>query len=250
MLDPEWVANGGKVNEKNQKLRESLTAYIRAMVPDDELFEKLIPDHSPLARRLVIDNEWYQTLNRDNVDLVTTGIREITSEGVIDNDGVLHEANLLVMAGGFKVSQYLWPARYEGRDGATIEDLWAKDGARAYKSMTMPGFPNFFMMYGPNGGGRIGSFHSTVENLARYICGLMVDMIEQEGSSIEVSRQAFDEYNRDMDAAMSTLLWESEEGGGGYYVNEHGRSGTNMPWTLHQFFEMVKEPDTSRYLVR
>lgn len=243
-IDTEWQEKGGYINEKNDQLREGLTAYIRKKVGDrDDLFEKLVPDYAPLARRLVVDNGWYDTLLKDNVELETGGIQTITEDGIISNDGIERKFDLIVLGAGFKVSQYLWPVKYVGRDGAQLEDLWEKDGARAHLTMTMPGFPNFFMLYGPNAGTRSGSFHSWIEILVRYVGTVITEMLERGAKQVELKRETYDAYNAELDAEMSKMLWESEKGGGGYYVNEFGRSGVNMPWTLAEFYDRVKAPD-------
>lgn len=246
-IDSSWVAAGGRVNKKNTLFAESLKKQIRAKVGDrDDLYEKLVPAAVPMARRLVIDNDWYETVLRDNVTLETTGIEEITEKGIRTKDGVEHEFDLIVLSAGFDVSRYLLPAEYVGVDGITLGDLWDKDGARAFKGLALPGFPNFFMMYGPNGQARIGSFHSWAENFSRYIGGLLVHTLEQGGDALVVSRKAYDDYNSKMDEAMKGLLWETETGTG-YYVNKHGRSGVNMPWGVHEYYSMIKDIDPENY---
>ena len=244
-MDPEWIAKGGRVNEKNQRLRENLTAYIETKVGHkDGLVDKLVPEYAPLARRLVIDNGFYDALTRDNVILDTDGIEEITATGITSTSGTHRDYDLIVLGAGFHVSRYFWPVEYRGRDGVTLEHLWNNGGARAHKGITLPGFPNFFIIYGPNAQARAGSFHSWVEVLSRYIADAIATMVEKDATTIEVKSRAFDEYNARMDEAMSRMLWESE-GQGGYYVNEHGRSGVNMPWTMYEFHQMIRqiEPD-------
>lgn len=246
-IDPEWVAKGGRVNEKNAIFTDALKKLIRQKVGDrDDLYGKLVPSVVPMARRLVIDNDWYETVTRDNVVLETGGIEEITEKGIRTKDGVEYEFDLIVLSAGFDVSRYLLPAEYVGVDGVTLGNLWDKDGARAFKGITLPGFPNFFMMYGPNGQARIGSFHSWAENFSRYIAGLMVHALEEDGDAIVVSRKAYDDYNAAMDEAMKGLLWETETGNG-YYVNKHGRSGVNMPWSVHKFYSMIQDIDPANY---
>lgn len=244
-IDREWQAKGGLINEKNDQLREGLTSFIRKQVGDrDDLFEKLVPDFAPISRRLVVDNGFYKTLVRPNVTLETSGIDHFTANGIVDSEGVERPFDLVVLCAGFKVSQYLWPVDYVGRDGIRLQDNWAADGARAHMTMTMPGFPNFFMLYGPNAGVRAGSFHTWVEIFSRYICNLIAQVIESENTTVEVTRRAYQSYNDRLDAEMREMLWEEEKGGGGsYYVNEFGRSGVNMPWTLQDFYEMVRAPD-------
>lgn len=243
-IDRAWTAKGGSVNETNQKLREGLTRYIKKKVghrPD--LLGSLIPDYAPMARRLVVDNGWYDALLRDNVELVTSGIDHFTSDGIVSSDGTVRQFDLVVVGAGFKVSQYLWPVAYTGRNGTKLGDLWSADGARAYLTVALPGFPNFFMLYGPNAGVRSGSFHSWIEILMRYVASAIVEMVESGHETIEVRREAYDRYNAELDDEMSRMLWESEKGGGGYYVNAFGRSGVNMPWTLANFYSRVLRPE-------
>jgi len=248
-IDRAWQAKGGLINEKNDQLREGLTSFIRKQVGDrDDLFAKLVPDFAPISRRLVVDNGFYKTLVRPNVTLETSGIEHFTAQGIVDNDGVEREFDLVVLCAGFKVSQYLWPVDYIGRNGIRLQDNWGADGARAHMTMTMPGFPNFFMLYGPNAGVRAGSFHTWVEIFSRYICNLITRTIESRSAAIEVRRKAYQDYNDRLDDEMREMLWEEEKGGGGsYYVNEFGRSGVNMPWTLQAFYEMVRAPDFTEF---
>lgn len=249
-LDPAWIAAGGRVNERNHRLATALTQFIRSKVGDrEDLFRKLLPSHPPLARRLVIDNAWYDALIRPNVELVATGIRRITPDRVIAEDGGEHPCELIVLSAGFEVSRYLWPVNYVGRAGLAVRDAWGRDGARAHLTMTLPGFPNFFMLYGPNSGVRGGSFHSWVEIFSRYIGELLVKMLEGGKSQVEVRREAFEAYNARMDAAFATLLWQTE-GRGGYFINEHGRVGTQMPWRADEFYEMVRTADPGDFQFR
>ena len=250
VLDEDWIAKGGHVNAQNAGLAEALKKFIKSKIGDDEvLFKKLVPDHPPLARRLVIDNGWYDTIVRDNVELVTDSIEAFTESGIVTADGAEREFDLVILSAGFKVSQYLWPVAYEGANGQRLKDLWSKDGARAYLSMALPGFPNFFMYYGPNGQARAGGFHSWAEVYGRYMTNLILHTIETGKRAIEIKREAYQDYNDRMDEAMKSLLWESE-GGGGYYVNPQGRSGVNMPWTMDEFYEFVKSPDPENYELR
>ena len=141
-IDPAWEAAGGRINEKNDKLRKGLTRYIRKKVGTrDDLYAKLVPSYAPMARRLVVDNGWYDALLRPNVELVTAGIDHFTRDGIVTRDGAVHEFDLVVLGAGFKVSQYLWPVDYVGRDDATLEDLWNRDGARGLSDDVPAGLP-------------------------------------------------------------------------------------------------------------
>lgn len=253
-MDPDWVAGGGRVNEHNDRYAARLVDFIASKVDDEELAAKLVPPYAPLARRLVIDNGFYDALGRDNVDLVTDPIARITETGITTTDPETGDErdrpfDLIVLGAGFKVGDYLWPVAYAGRDGVTLEELWRRDGARAYLGLTMPNYPNFFCIYGPNGQARGGSFHAWAAAFGRYIGGLLVHLIEHDKRSFEVRADVFERYNADMDDAHRHILWE-HEGGGGYYVNAHGRSGVNMPWTQAEYYEMIREPDPEDYEFR
>jgi len=247
--DHEWRAKGGLINERNDGVRKNLIAYIKSKVGDSpELLEKLIPTHAPLVRRLVVDNGFYDALRRDNVELVTEAIGRITPGGILTKDGRERHFDLIVLAAGFKVTDYLWPVDYVGRDGATLAASWRVDGARAYLGITMPGFPNLFIFYGPNGQPRSGGFYSWAEIWSRYAVGSIVELIQKGARSMEVRREVFEEYNARMDLAMRELIWEEQ--GHSYYVNAQGRSAVNMPWTTTEYHSMVRSPNLSDYVIR
>jgi 4-hydroxyacetophenone monooxygenase len=246
-IDNEWRARGGLINEKNDALRASLVEYVRSKVGHDpHLFDNSVPDYAPLARRLVIDNGWFDALNRDNVDLNVDGIECVVPEGIVTGAGETIPLDVIVFATGFEVSSYFYPVIYEGRGGVTFADLWQKDGARAYLGLTMPQFPNFYCLYGPNAVPRAGSFMQWVDVWTRYISQLLIAQIEGGYRSVECRQEIFDDYNSRMDGATSALLWE-EQGQGGYFVNEQGRSGVQMPWLAHEYHAWVRSPNLTDY---
>lgn len=251
-MDWDWVEQGGRVNERNDIYAARLKDFIRSKVgDDDELYNKLVPGYAPLARRLVIDNGFYDALQQDNVDLVTDPIDHINASGIVTKSPSTGEMverpfDMIVLGAGFKTADYMWPVEYRGRGGTTLEDLWKRDGARAYLGLTMPTFPNFFTIYGPNGQARGGSFHSWATSFARYIGGLLVHTLESGNRSFEVREDVFDAYNERMDREHHDILWE-HEGGGSYYVNEHGRSGVNMPFTQQDYYEWIRQADIENY---
>ncbi len=244
-LDPEWQAGGGLINPKNDQMREQLKGMIRHLAGErTDLVDKLTPDFAPLSRRLVVDNEWYASLQRPNVELLTDGIDRITETGIVSNDGTAREFELIVLAAGFHTERYLHPVDYQGRNGIRLNDLWGRDGPRAYLTMTLPGYPNFFIFYGPNAAVRAGSFHSWLEIFSRYACNVVTEMIERGASTFELKREVYEDYNARLDAGAKGMLWEHENGGGGsYYINEFGRSTYTMPWRMEEFYGWTKSPN-------
>lgn len=248
--DPEWQRRGGLVNERNDRLRQVLIDYINGKVHEKpELASKLTPNFAPMARRPIVDNGWYDALARPNVELVTESIDSITPNGIRTSDGRERCFDLIVLAAGFQVSKFLWPVQYIGRDGATLEQLWEKDGARAFLGLTMPGFPNFFMLYGPNSQARGGGFYSWAEIWCRFITRSIIQVIEGGHRSIEVKRDAFDRYNAKLDRDTDGMI-RIVEGKGSYYINEYGRLSINVPWAAADYHAMVSRPDPDDMFLR
>ncbi len=250
-VDEEWVAKGGLFNERNDQLRELMKKYIhRSVGGDEDLYGKLVPDYAPLARRPVVDNDFYKSLTEDHVDLVAAGVERFTETGVVASDGSQRDFDLVVLAAGFEVEAFLWPVEYTGRDGAKLGDLWDYDGPRAYVTSLLPGFPNFVMMYGPNSGLVAGSFHSWIEIFSNFFCQIIARTIETGASSFEVTREAYDEFNKELDERAKTWVFQVENTGGGYYKNDRGRSAVRLPWRTPEFYEKVAEPDFDHFDIR
>lgn len=247
--DRAWQATGGQIGPRNDALRSALTAYIRTRLGDrEDLIEKVTPDYAPLARRLVVDNGWYDSLLKPNVELVTEGIARVLPNGIEFTDGRTIEVDTLIVAAGFEVSKYLWPAEYVGVDGTSMEQLWETDGPRAFLGLVVPNFPNLFMFYGPNSQARAGSFLSWIEIWARYAAQAVVDVIDSDARSITVKQEVFERYNDVLDTAHNNLIWQHEAPAGrNYYVNKFGRQNVNLPWTLGEYFLMVNRPKPEHF---
>ena len=233
--DEEWQAKGGKWNAMNDKLRDDLTAYIKAQTGGrQDLIDRLIPDYAPFSRRPVVDNGWYRALTRDNVELVTDGIARLTANGIEANDGTVRETDILITATGFDVIKYLYPAKYTGKGGLDVQEFWSTDGPRAYLGMMVPNFPNMFMLYGPNSQPLSGGTGLPVWYVlwSAYIASCIVRMLEQGKSTVEVKLEAYERYNKALDAEANDLLLMHVEGAPdkNYYINTHGRMQVNAPW--------------------
>ena len=247
--DPQWQAEGGRISARNDGLRQNLTQYIHDKLgarPD--LIEKVLPDYAPLARRLVVDNGWYDALLRDNVELVTTGIERFTENAIITGDGREIEVDAVAFAGGFDVGKYLFPTEYVGRGGTTMEEAWSADGPRAYLGMTVPSFPNLFIFYGPNSQARSGAFLSWIEIWSRYAAQAVVHLLEGGHRWMDVRRDVFDEYQRGIDKAHDGLIWLNEAPADRNYYVSHGRQIVNWPWRNEHYYELIATLDPNDYI--
>lgn len=249
-VDNDWREKGGRINPKNDKLREALRENIYAEFPENRAFaEKLIPDWPPFAKRLVVDNGWFDALKKQNVSLVTDGIDSITKAGIVTKNGVLHALDLIVLAGGFKAERYLWPVHYKGRNGLTLEKAWENDGARTYLGITMPDFPNMYIVYGPNMNPRAGGLFAWIEIWSRYAVQAIAHMVENGHKRIECRRENFAAYNQRLDAAQDSCIW-AMEGIKSYYIDEKGRQIVNNPLRPSEAYSLVRNFVPSDYDLR
>lgn len=252
IADEQWIADGGVVNKRNDAMREMLVGYIRDQVNDrEDLIEKLVPDYPPMTRRPVVDNQWYASLTRDNVELVTTPIERLTPFAVQTSDGTVRDADLIIAAVGFQTEKFLWPTEYVGANGVNLEEVWTVQGAQAHLGMTVPGFPNLFMLYGPNsqpvasGAG----LPIWLETWCGYIAEGILAMLDNGHASMEIRREAFDHYNEQLHKEACRLIYLSQTSTTrkNYYVNQWGRLQISAPWDGEEYFAMCVHPRLSDF---
>jgi 4-hydroxyacetophenone monooxygenase len=249
--DPSWPTPDVSLNQKSHELRGRLIDHITKEVGDDpELLAKVIPTYPPYGKRMLRDNNWYKTLKRDNVDLVAAGIEAIDETGITDCDGKRYPLDAIILATGFHASRMLWPITITGRDGKTIRDVWGDDDPRAYMGITVPGFPNMFVLYGPNTnlshGGSI-FFHAECQS--RHITLCLREMIETGKTVIECKQAVHDDYNARVDAAHEKMIW-THGGMNTWYRNQRGRVTTNSPWRIIDYWDMTRVLNTDDYVMR
>ena len=188
------------------------------------LFEKVWPDYPMGCKRVLFSDDYLPALAQDNVDLVTERIREITPRGVVTSDGVEHPADVLIWGTGFKATEFLAPMRITGSGGRKLEEEWSL-GAHAYFGLTVPGFPNMLMMYGPNtntGGGSIIYF---LEAQARYV-GQYVAHLARTGTPLAVRPEVEQAHDRKVQEKLSGSVWSACTS---WYRQPDGRITTNWP---------------------
>lgn len=237
-------------NPLNKRARDASIAFLERKLGDPALVAAMTPAHPVWsARAVVVDSEYsvLDALMRDNVALVTKGIERIEARGVVDKDGVLHEADVIVYATGFRPTEFLYPMNITGVGGRTIDQLWAKDGARAYLGCMMPGFPNLWSIYGPNtnGGLNVASFH---EKIALYALQCMETLVLGNANAMDVREDAFWRYNRLVDERNLGKAW-SDPRARNYYWSEHGRSATMNPFYTVEMSGFLRKPDVADLVV-
>jgi 4-hydroxyacetophenone monooxygenase len=192
---------------------------------------------------MVIDNQWYRTLARDNVELVTDGIVEATPQGLRTRDGREHPLDVLIFATGFHNTHFLFPMKVRGRDGVSLEARFGSDeDVRAYLGVAVPGFPNLFHLMGPNSAIVGGSAVYTMECQANYIVGCVSAMIDRGLATLECREEVCQAYNAELDAKTAELVWSLPDAGS-RYQNSSGRVVINHPWRLQDYWAMTRQPD-------
>jgi cation diffusion facilitator CzcD-associated flavoprotein CzcO len=210
-----------------------------ASVKDEALREKLTPDYEPGCKRLILSDRFYPTLAKDHVELVTEGIERIEPRGVVTNDGRLHELDVLVLATGFRPHDW-GIENVVGAQGASLAEAWAQ-GPRTYRSITMPGFPNYFMIVGPNSPiGNI-SIIDVSETQTRYVMDCIHRLEqEEEGRSLAPKPEAAQAFQASLREAMKGTIWVT--GCNSWYLDPDGVP-TLWPWPAKRFHQVMRHPD-------
>jgi 4-hydroxyacetophenone monooxygenase len=249
-FDPDWPHPERAVNRSSDKHREFLTEYIRSELGDrQDLLEKCLPTYPPYGKRPLIDNGWFRTMCREDVTLLTNRVAEVRPHSVVDSDGVEHPCDVLVLATGFQAVKVLGPLEVRGRSGKSLREVWGEDDARAYLGTTVPDYPNFFLLLGPNTfAAHGGSAALTIEMQVRYVMQLIA-LLETSGvGSVEVRQQVHDAYDARLSAALERSIW-AHRGMTTYYRNAAGRVVVPMPWTNVDYLQMTHEVDLDDFLL-
>jgi cation diffusion facilitator CzcD-associated flavoprotein CzcO len=226
-----------------QAIHETCEANLDNSVKDPELREKLRPDYRAACKRLVMSETFYDAIQRPNVELVTEGIERIEESGVRTSDGKLHELDVLILATGFRVDRFMRPMEVVGRDGTRLEDAW-EDGPFSYKAISIPDFPNFFMLNGPYG--PVGNF--SLIDVAEMQFSYIMQLIEQvrSGSCKELSafRSATEQFDAERIEAAKQTIWAS--GCNSWYLDANGIPAA-WPFTFDRFMEEMDKPNLDHY---
>jgi 4-hydroxyacetophenone monooxygenase len=250
-VDPDWPHPERSLNAVNEKHRRFMERHIRSELAErPDLLPKVIPDYPPYGKRILIDNHWFRMLTRPNVDLVTDPIEAIVPEGVRTADGEVWPADALVFATGFQVSKMLYPMSITGRDGRNLREFWGADDAKAYLGLTVPGFPNFFMLTGPNTGlAHGGNQIFMTECGVRHMMLALRELVESGHRSIECRPDVYERYNRDVDALHARMVW-THKGMTNWYRNPRGRVFAITPWRLVEYWKMTSNFNAEEYEMR
>jgi cation diffusion facilitator CzcD-associated flavoprotein CzcO len=221
--------------------------YLSETVADPHLRTALLPDYAIGGKRILISDDYYQTLARDNVEVVTEGIARVTADAVVTRDGRAHPVDAVILATGFQSTAFLAPMRIEGLGGRLLEAEWV-DGAQAHRGITVSGFPNLFLMYGPNTNLGHNSIIFMIECQARYVLAAIRTLIEGDLAYIDVERSAMDADVAHTQAELERTVWATT--GKSWYKTETGRITNNWSGSTVRYWCATRRFDREHYRVQ
>jgi 4-hydroxyacetophenone monooxygenase len=254
-LAPEAVKLGARVDPNfqdphavsaaNKAVRDRCVAFVeKKLAGRPELIEKMIPIAPPMSSRPIridTDDSILDALMRDDLDLVSEPIERITPTGIVAS-GAERPFDVIVFATGFHANEYLWPMEVRGKGGVRVEELWAKDGPRAYLGAMLPGFPNLFMSYGPNSN-NFGGFQviDLLEIVTRFALQCVAGLIIRDKRAVDVTPEAYWRFAEALDDEQKSMIYMDKRAHN-YYQNGAGRSCVNGPVDIRRMWRWLRDP--------
>jgi cation diffusion facilitator CzcD-associated flavoprotein CzcO len=240
-----WVGGAVLGDERaHRRVAEACRKNLERNVSDPELRRKLTPEYEAACKRLVICSDFYPAISRENAELVTEAIDHIDAAGVVTADGRRRDLDVLVLATGFDPSAFVLPIRVTGEGGVDLEKRW--DGTpRAHRAMSVPGFPNFWMLEGPTGPIGNLSLITITEYQVDYLIQCLDEMKRRGLDAMAPTEEAFEAYNAGIRAALPRTIWVTG-GCNSWYLDKSGLPNL-YPWSPARFRKEMRRPDFSEY---
>ena len=221
--------------------------YLEQEISDPGLREKLTPDYLLGCKRVLVSDDYYQALERFDVELVTSPITGIDAAGVATEDGLARPVDVIIYGTGFRATEFLAEMDVTGRDGRRLQDIWSA-GAEALRGVAVPGFPNLFLLYGPNTNLGHNSIIHMVEAQVGYISACLDKVLANNISSIEADANASTRFNEKLQRDLEKTVWGGECGS--WYKNESGKITNNWPHSSTRFAINMRYPEYTEYQLR
>lgn len=249
-VDPEWAEPARSVNAVNDSHRRVFTRYLDEQLDGrPDLRAKSLPDYPPFGKRMLLDNGWFGALRRPNVRLVDEQVRRISSTGV-HTANVDVEADVVIMCTGFHAHRFLYPMRVTGASGRTLAETWGEEDATAYLGLTVPDFPNLFVLLGPNTAlGHGGSIITISEFQVEYVLQAVETMIRDGIGMLDCRDDVHKDYVARVDCAHDSMIW-THPGMTNWYRNAAGRVVSTLPWRIVDYREMLRHFDAADYVTK
>jgi cation diffusion facilitator CzcD-associated flavoprotein CzcO len=223
----------------NRLVRWMAIRHLNTQVADPALRARLTPDYPLGCKRILISDDWYPALVRDNVSVVTAPIEGVTADAVITADGASHAADALIFATGFESTSFLAPMQIVGRDGVALTDAW-RGGAEAHRGIAVSGFPNLFLLYGPNTNLGHNSILFMLECQTRYVVRCLQLLVQRGADWLDVRREAMDRWNAELADALAGSAWAA--GCSNWYKTADGRITNNWSGRTTRYWWQTRRP--------
>lgn len=221
-------------------------SYAARKIQDPELRAKVIPDYRMGCKRVLLSNNYLRTLAKDHVDVLTTPIDAITARGIRTADGTEHEYDTIIYGTGFKVTEPYTEIDIRGRGGVSLAEKWTREGTQAHKGTAVDGFPNMFLLVGPNTGLGHNSIVYMIESQITYVLDALREMDARGARAVDVKPDALRAYNETLQRRLSTTVWQ-RGGCASYYQDADGVNRAIWPGHTYTFRRMVRHFDAPNY---
>lgn len=229
-------------------IERAALAHLAAQVHDPDKRRRLTPGYLPGCKRLLPSNDYYPAVDQPNVKLVTEAIDRIEPTAVVTGSGAREPADVIVAATGFHVTDNPMMALVRGRHGTTLAEHWAATGMQAHLGTTVPGFPNLFMLAGPNTGVGHTSLVIMIEAQVRYLMGCLDELDRRRATRVEVRADAAAAFNAEVQTRMARTVWKVG-GCGSWYLDDQGRNTTLWPDLARRFVRRTRRFDAGNYTI-
>lgn len=228
--------------------RQEALNYLYEVVTDPELREKLTPNYDFGCKRILRTSAFYPALLRDNVSVVTEGIDHFTENGIVTADGVEHEADVIIYGTGFYSQRFQGDLKIIGRDGLSLADRWGEEDAEAYVGLSVDGFPNMFLMYGPNTNLNHNSVVTMLEIQQEHVLDALRKTADLDKASVEVKPEVLEAFNTKLQKDMEGSSFSSDCSS--WYKNSKGKVINNWSGTVEEYRQLAEEFKPEDYVVR
>jgi cation diffusion facilitator CzcD-associated flavoprotein CzcO len=240
------MAIGFVVNPGVMKLGGKIVIrHLNKSIQNEELRKKLTPQFVLGCKRILLSNEYYPALEKPNVDVITDGIREINATGLVTKDGKQHNVDAIILATGFQAAEGVLRYDMKGKGGIDLNDAW-RDGAEAYLGTSIAGFPNMYIVVGPNTGLGHSSMLLMIEAQVGYIMQALKTLKAKGAKSADVKKEVEKEYNQEIQEKLAKTVWQSGKCVS-WYQTKSGKNVTLWPGFTFTFMKRTKHFEPEKY---
>ncbi len=239
----------GRAERRKAAVRKTALDHLAKQVPDEALRHKLLPQYEPGCKRLLLSDDYYPSLTRPNVELVESPVASFTAHEVVGQDGIARPVDVVIMGTGFEAAEPPYAEHIVGRDGVRLAEHWKANGVEAYAGSTVSGFPNLFLIIGPNSTLAHNSMIYMIESHINYVASALAFLQRPGVRAVEVKPAVQRRYNERLQDRLSHSVWV-EGGCSSWYLDHRGRNTTLWPDHTWKFRRLTRRFHPGEYTVR